>query len=525
MSKTASDSLFRLIKSMTKSEKRYFKIYLQRNTGSNETNYAILFDAVEIQKEYNESKMLRKFEGDPMTHNFSVVKRRLYDAILKSLDSYHSESSVETELKRQLHYAEIVFRKTLYSECAKILESAKRTAIKFEKYLILLEIFKWEKKLLEKDSYAGKNEEDILAILEEDKLILDRLKSYSEYWNVKSRVFLLLNKRGKVRDSSELKDFKKIIDNTLLKTASLAHSYETRYLFHHIYSAYYFGIGDSLNSYKNIKKHIELIERHSEMFEEEPNKYFAVLTNMIYLCNQLRRYDEVQSYLDKLKTISSKISGGKNEDMEVKFFSSVYSVELTLYVNTGEFEKGIKLVPEIDAGLKKFGDKVAKLREAYFYFFISVLYFASGKHSLALQWINKLLNDKKIEESQDIHCFAQILNLIIHFELGNDDLLPYAIKSTERYLQTRKRVYKFETIFLGLISHLSKASSNKAGADYLLSFQKELTKISRDSFEKTVFEYFDFISWTESQLEKIPFADVVKRKAGKKPQREILIEG
>ncbi|MBL0071478.1 MAG: hypothetical protein IPP34_06575 [Bacteroidetes bacterium] len=54
----------------------------------------------------------------------------------------------------------------------------------------------------------------------------------------------MLNKKGKVRDSNELNNFKTIIDNTLLKNEDEALSYESRYLYYHIYSAYYFGIGD-----------------------------------------------------------------------------------------------------------------------------------------------------------------------------------------------------------------------------------------------------------------------------------------
>lgn len=513
MPKTPSDSLWKLVQSMTKSERRYFKVHLQKNAAGEENSYGLIFDKLASQKEYDEDALLKTIKSKSYSNSFPIMKRRVYESILRSLDSFHAFGSVEAELKKQLHYAEILFRKTLYDECGRILHSARKLAIRYEKYHILLEIMRWEKKLVEKDSYSGLTLEALDEMGKEDELTLDRIRNFSQYWNIKSRVFLLLNRQGKAREEKDLKDFKKIIDNTLLTTPSRALSYETRYLFYHIYSAYYFGTGDYENSYKNIKKHIELIESHAELFQEEPNKYFAVLTNMIYLCTQLKKFSEAGIYLGKLKSLSDSVKAGKNEDLEVKFFSSVISIELTLCVNSGEFEKGISLVAEIEESLERYGDKINKLREAYIYFYISVLYFAVGRHSLALRWIHKLMSEKKVEESKDIFCFAQMLNLVIHYEHGNADLLPYAIKSTSRYLQTRKRVYRFETVFLGLIGHISKSPGRTALVKLMQDFKSQIQPLKTDAFEKTVFEYFDFEAWADSYITGKLFAELIKEKA------------
>src|SRR5204862_3352732 len=126
----------------------------------------------------------------------------------------------------------------------------------------------------------------------------------------------------------------------------------------------------------------------------------------------------------------------------------------TLYITLGEFEKGILLVPKIEAGLLRYGERLSPVRRAYFCFNIAVLYFGAEKYSVALKWINRLLNDNTVNESQDIHCFAEIFNIIIHLELKNQDLLPYVAKSLHRYLNARNRVYKFETIFLEFANSL-----------------------------------------------------------------------
>src|SRR5688572_27419266 len=225
MSKTPSDSLFRLIRSMSKSEKRHFKLYAGRHSVE-ENNYLKLFDAIDKQQTYNEALILKKFSRESFINRFPITKKRLYETVLRSLDAFHSQSSIDAQLKRELHFAEILYKKSLYNQCAKILAAARHTALKYEKYSTLAEIMTWNKKLIDKDNYVGQDPESIEAMLREDVMIADRMKDFNEYWNIKSRLFLLLNKQGKVRNFKELNNFKKIIDNTLLKNEGKAHSFE-----------------------------------------------------------------------------------------------------------------------------------------------------------------------------------------------------------------------------------------------------------------------------------------------------------
>lgn len=511
MSKKPSDSLHRLISSMNKPEKRYFKIYASRHSNE-KNNYMKLFEAIDAQKQYDEEKVLIKFQKETFIKKLPIAKARLFETVLRSLDAFHANSSIDAQLKRQLHFAEILYKKSLYDECARMLETAKRLATKYEKYSSLSEIFHWQKKLIEKDNYSGHHESDLQKILGEDKRIAERIKNFNDYWNIKSRLFVLLNKQGKVRTREELKKFKKIIDTTLLQKESKALSAETKYLFHHIYSAFNFGIGNYKMSYGHLEKNVALIESNTGLFKEEPNLYFSLLTNAIYVGSQLKKYDEVFDNMRKLKAIPETLDTKGNEDMEIKLFSSAYSIEITLYIALGEFEKGILLVPKVEAGLTRYEEKLSPVRRAYFYFNIAVLYFGAEKYSVALKWMNRLLNDHAVNESQDIHCFAEIFNIIIHLELKNEDLIPYVVKSLRRYLNSRNRVYKFETIFLEFANRLLTASQKEQQKIYK-KFHDDLIILSKDNFEKAAFEYFDFISWTEGKLENVPFRRVVEGKA------------
>lgn len=512
MSNKVSEQLHRLIKSLSKSEKRYFSLYASRHTLGDKNNYLKLFEAIDKQVNYDEEAILHQFRKEAFVKKFSIAKARLYDTILDSLDAFHANSSIDAQLKKDLHCAEILYKKTLYDQCAKLLHSAKRTAIRFERHSSLLEISLWEKRLIETENYAGKSEEDIITILEEDALTSEKIRNFNEYWSIKSRFFMILNKQGKVRNDAELASFKKIIDNTLLKGEDKALSTETRYLFHHIYSAYHFGIGEYEKSYEHLVRNVLVIEGNHDIFREEPNIYFSVLTNTIYIGSQLKRFDEVFANLKKLRSTWQELENGKNEDLEVKLFSTAMSVELSIYCLTGEFEKAIELAPKIDAKLNQYPGKFTKLRIASFCLNIATAYFGVEKYSAALKWTNRLLNEVSIEESRDLHCYAQILSLIIHIELKHDDFIPHAFKSTHRYLSTRNRVYKFENVFLDFVGKILKTRNREEQTKYYKQLRTALTELEQDPFEKVVFENFDFISWVESRIKRVPFREIVEEK-------------
>ena len=86
-----STDLFKLIKSMSSSEKRYFTVFVSAFEKKNKTNLK-LFTAIDKQKEYNEKALKTKFKNESFVKHFAVVKNNLFKVILKSLRLYHADS-------------------------------------------------------------------------------------------------------------------------------------------------------------------------------------------------------------------------------------------------------------------------------------------------------------------------------------------------------------------------------------------------------------------------------------------------
>src|SRR6185295_14160283 len=135
---SSNDPLHLLIKSLSKSEKRNFKVYAKRLQSNEDSKFLELFDVLDKLSEYNEEKILLK-ASDISKTQLSNLKAHLYKQILSSLRLNASNQDLDIYLREQLDYAKLLYNKGLYNQSLKMLDKAKVTATEFEKNAILLE--------------------------------------------------------------------------------------------------------------------------------------------------------------------------------------------------------------------------------------------------------------------------------------------------------------------------------------------------------------------------------------------------
>src|SRR5690242_19317684 len=127
MPNRSADTLFQLIRSLQKGEKRNFKLYVQRNSTNEDLRIVQLFDAIDKMKEYDEALLLKKNPGIKK-QQLSNIKAQLYKQLLASLRLLESNDNIDMQLHEQLDYARILYNKGLYHQSLKILEKIKETA-------------------------------------------------------------------------------------------------------------------------------------------------------------------------------------------------------------------------------------------------------------------------------------------------------------------------------------------------------------------------------------------------------------
>ena len=511
MSSKVNHALFDLVKSMTKSEKRYFKLMSSRHTIGSENNYVRIFDYLDKQDSYDEEKLFKYFDGESFLNRFSITKKRLYDHILNALASFHSSHSVDAQLFTMLHSAEILFEKSLYDQSRRILNSAEKLARKHEKLHILLQVLGKRKKLIETYGYLDTKQEELEELYRDETKIVDEVNINNLLWVVKSQLFAHLSKKGVARCSEAVQEYKSICSE-ILELGDVQHvSLDTTYLYNHVMSAYYFATNDLKISLDYLNSNLELFKSSGKHLQLPPNKQFSVITNAIYIADKLGDHKLSLTLLNELKQFARSIDA--NEDLEIKMFSSISSIELSMNLRKGDFDKALTNAESIEEKLEFYGNKISPIRRAFLEFKLAVVYIGNNEFNSALKWINRVLNDSNLDKTEDIIGFTQLLDLLVHIELNHDKLLPYTLKSAQRFFKSRNRMYSFERVFLQFIGKLIKCDNQFEVEDLWGELYNELASITNeDNFDSIALDYFDFKSWAESKLKRKSFELIVKEK-------------
>ncbi|RYM36025.1 hypothetical protein ERX46_03250 [Brumimicrobium glaciale] len=512
MSKTASPALFELIKSLTKSEKRYFKIYASRHTIGEENNGVRIFDFIDQQKEFNEEEIYTNFEGEAFLNQFPITKNRLYEQIISALDAFHSSKNLDAQLYKMLHSINILYSKGLYDHAINELKKAKRLAKKHNKIAILLQLANEEKRIIETQGYQKANTKSIDKHKNETYELTSQYNFYNELWSIKSKLFIQLNQYGQARSPEEVTEYTKLFEQFKKITPPEKITFENQYLINHLKSAYFFGILRNEDSLNALIDNLNHFKKNPDKINENPNQYFSILTNIIHLESKFGNSRAIHTYLNELKSFPHQLKSSLTEDLTIKLFSSINSIELKVLNQEGSFEKATLLSKVIKEGFEKYNGEITPFRKAYLAFNMSIAFFGNADFNQSLKWINMILNNKELDQKEDILSFAHLLNLLIHFELKNDNLLPYAIKNTKRFLTKRKRAFKFETLFLKNITKISNAQNKYEIEDLLLNVDEEIKALKNDPFESVAFEYFDFHLWLISKVKNKSFQEI-KREA------------
>ncbi|MFN5909817.1 MAG: hypothetical protein ACK45H_00650, partial [Bacteroidota bacterium] len=215
-----STELFKLIKSLSKSEKRFFK--LSSSLQSGDKNYLKIFDYIETQVKYDEEELKNVFKEETFIRHLPSEKNHLYKLILKSLRSYYSEQSISSVLKQEIKNVEILYNKALYKECEKFVQRAKVIAREHEKFYYWYELLSWEKKLLEEAYESGEFSTNLDDLVNEEEMVIAKLRNLAEYQVIYSKINLVFRSGGFTRNESERKVVDGIADYHLIKGKNTA---------------------------------------------------------------------------------------------------------------------------------------------------------------------------------------------------------------------------------------------------------------------------------------------------------------
>ena len=205
-----STDLHTLIRSLTPTEKRYFKLYSSMQ--GRRKNYVALFDAIAAQPEYDEAALREQFAGERFLKQFNVAKKYLYDLILRSLSNFHVASTSESQIREMLRNVEILFERGLASQALRQVDRAIELAARFERSALELEARSWKRRILHRQLTTT---DEIERSLEPQRELLDRIRSGLDIQEIYYRARLLLSDGAPV-GPREREELQQLVDSPIV---------------------------------------------------------------------------------------------------------------------------------------------------------------------------------------------------------------------------------------------------------------------------------------------------------------------
>lgn len=506
--KTISDDLFRLVKSLTSMEKGYFKKFAGRNTPGEKNNYIILFDAIDSMKVYDEDILCRKFNDSSIIKQLPVYKNYLYNLILKSLFSYTTYESTGSKITELIQHSNILIKKVLYKEALKYLKKAKVLAVKYENTKSLLEILSLERSIImtmpDKNAYDNR-----IKLYNEQIELLNTLENHTKLSWLSDKMVMYVELKGNFRTKEKENEIRKIMSDPVLKKYEKLKDFTSKKFFLHAHLFENFAKEEIPKVQYYLRKEIDLILEYKYMMPSLVRSYIQTLVNYLLFSNLLNDRKSVEFAVKKINELKRNIKNKIPLDVEIMILSNTCYAEIIIYTNNCEMQKGRAAARKIEQMLNKYSSEIPMGLRIVLLINTAKFWFIDRNFDNALKMINCLLNDIPPSFKQNLYDLARLLQLLIHFELGNFILLENTVESTYRFLKNRNSLFDVESAVIDFLRKILRARENQYKEIYEeLLYNLEKSKDKTQS--KITLGSFEFISWAKSKVKNKTMTEILK---------------
>jgi hypothetical protein len=508
MSNRFSDSLFQLVQSLEKSEKRNFKLYIKRSSGNEDLKIIELFDALDKLKEYDETVLLKKLPSirKPQLSN---IKVHLYKQLLASLRLLKSAESIDLQLNEQFDYAHILYKKGLFSQSLKILDKAKETAKANQKFNFLTLVIALEKRIetlhitRSMQSRAGQ-----LSI--EAMEVSARIDMVAKLSNLALQLYSWFIKNGHARNEKDEVGVKQFLQDNLPPCAlEQTGFYERLYLFQS-YSWYAFIRQDFLMYYRYAQKWVDIFDEQPLMKRVETGHYIKGLHTLLNAHFDLRNYQKFEIALKQFELFAETDRVKQHDNFRIQAFIYITSAKINQHSMLGTFKQGLLLVPQIEQKLKEYDLFIDNHRMMVLNYKIASLYFGSGDYATCIDYLQRIINEQ-VGMRDDLQSYSRLLHLMAHFEMGNYELMEYLTKSVYRFMAKKENLTVLEEEMFKFLRTSFHLSRHKLKPE-LENFLQKIKKFEKSRYETRAFAYLDIISWVESKVYEKPMSVIIGEK-------------
>ena len=435
------NDLFSLLKSLSKSEKRHFRIFCSRS--GSDPNYLRLFDVMDALEVYDERVVREKLAGEPFLRQLHVTKNYLRQMILKSLRDYHTGLSKDAELKDCLRNVEILFHRELYDLCGEELGRAEKMAATYGLNIGLAEVCNWQRKLAQ--TLAPNDFDRFEDAVGRQGNALRLQENTLQFWQLAIRF-----SRSFIGDGAG-----RPVDAGLLAAPENARTLEAKVLYYNTLYLVRLRNGNEEEAETALLELIGLLEGHPQRLFADPGAYISTVNNLVSFQVYRKSYDKALDQLSRARGVFQRLEIPGEHKSLLKQLLRAYNIELEICRVSGAWRERPDFILDTGRFVDRYRNKMPQSYLESFYFQLAYIRFMRKEYDDSLRWINQLLNLKAAQiERTDLQAHARMLNLMVHFEQQNWFVMRYFTDSVRRWLRKSGRVEPYQQALLQFFSRI-----------------------------------------------------------------------
>jgi len=293
MPKSSPDKLVSLINSLTKAEKRSFRLFVNRNPSAGDSLFMQLFDLIIKSKSYDDSLAIKGIERIKKSQ-LSNLKANLYKQILSCLRLIETKKINEIQVREQIDFAKILYEKGLYKPCLELLDKAKKQALEINFETLAMSILYFEKRI-ESQHITGSMSIKADELSQQSDNLLKEITLTNQLSNASLLLYGRYLRHGYIKNEAEYNGLKSYVENLIPEVNIKGlQFYQKLYLFQSY--VWFHNMGqDFVSSYKYSKKWVDLYDKyptHKITVTTPYIKGYHNLLNALFMIGSKERYNK-----------------------------------------------------------------------------------------------------------------------------------------------------------------------------------------------------------------------------------------
>lgn len=501
-------SLYRLIKSLSQTQKRDFKKYARFWSPDKEQKYITLFDHINryITAQHEMSDLANNLTASQKfgpNASINTLAHYLFDKIMDSLrDTPRTIPPRHDRLFKAFYDIHFLFYKELYAECYKVIREAKRLAHEMDRPVYMLELQIWEARITTRLSNVP------WKLAEMQKELEDGLENIRETYTtfLQSQRLLVEFKTTNGNISPEMSNLMNSIQ--LKKEDSLNDLSPRLHYWRLVEQQHYFELQSIIEkksaqadpSKKNLsgamdhlKKNLDFLSEEGKIIaEEEPVIYFSTLENYLSKCLELKDTEGIQ----KLESVFTDIDDKKDE---IHRFRSIVHYRILSFIRFNQFNDACLYIEalKLKANLQRLQHLISENRMSAIRYGCVLAYFLNENYNTSLEWINLILNNPRSQSLPIAFQMSELLQAICLIQIGPTRNSASLMEPLIRRYKRREPKNKF---LHDLLMSLRYAAMQQQGAVVKATVKHRNKLDSHLEKNKSLFVYGPVLAWIDTRI-------------------------